>query len=142
MPSQIHFFYEDVTFRLHGSRETKAWIKRVIEVEKKNLVELNFIFCSDSMLSQINLQYLQHNTLTDIITFSNGVDPSLIEGDIYISVDRVKENALNYNASFDNELKRVMIHGVLHLIGYSDKTQQQKSIMRKKEDACLSLRSN
>ena len=140
MPSSIHFFYEDVDFHFITIRKTKAWIKNVFKEENKRLGELNYIFCSDEFLASINLQYLHHNTLTDIVTFDTSQDARVIEGEIFISIDRVKENALNFKASFEDELHRVMVHGVLHLVGYSDKTSQQKRIMRKKEDAYLSLR--
>ena len=140
MPSSIHFFYEDVDFHFKTIRKTKTWLKEVVRVENKALGELNYIFCSDGFLANVNLQYLHHSTLTDIITFDTSEDIRCIEGEIFISIDRVKENALKFTASFEDELHRVMVHGVLHLVGYSDKTSQQKRIMRKKEDAYLSLR--
>ena len=140
MTSTIHFFYEDVDFHFTTIRKTKAWLKDVIKTEKKNLGEVNYIFCSDGFLANINVRYLNHNTLTDIITFDTSVDVHFIEGEIFISIDRVKENALKFKVPFEHELHRVMVHGVLHLVGYSDKTSQQKKIMRKKEDAYLSLR--
>jgi len=139
MPS-FHFFYEDVDFHFTAIRNTKSWLRKVIKAENKKLGELNYIFCSDPFLADVNLQYLNHTTLTDIITFDTSEDVQLIEGEIYISVERVKENAQKYKVTFDRELHRVMVHGVLHLLGYSDKTSQQKKIMRKKEDAYLSLR--
>jgi len=140
MTSSIHFFYEDVNFHFANIRKTKAWLKDVFKTENKRLRELNYIFCSDGFLVSVNLQYLHHNTLTDIITFDTSEDVRFIDGEIFISLDRVKENALKFKASFEEELHRVMVHGVLHLVGYSDKTSQQKKIMRKKEDAYLSLR--
>jgi rRNA maturation RNase YbeY len=139
MPSSIHFFYEDVKFRLKAVRNTKIWINEVTQAESKRVGELNYIFCSDAFLSDINLQYLQHDTLTDIITFNTSEVAELIGGDIYISIDRVTENATKFKVEFDYELHRVIIHGVLHLLGYLDKTPQQKRIMRGKEDAYLSL---
>lgn len=139
MPSAVHFFFEDVDLHFSSIRKTKSWLKSVIHAEGKTLKELNYIFCSDHFLSTINLQYLNHNTLTDIITFDTSEGTESVEGEIYISVDRVRENAKKFNATFDSELQRVMVHGVLHLLGYSDKTSQQKKIMRKKEDAYLSL---
>jgi len=141
MTSTIHFFYEDVDFHLTTIRKTKAWLKDVIKAENKKLGELNYIFCSDGFLANVNLQYLKHNTHTDIITFDTSESVHFIEGEIFISIDRVRENALKFKAAFEQELHRVMVHGVLHLVGYSDKTSQQKKIMRKKEDAYLSLRS-
>lgn len=141
MSSTIHFFYEDVKFRLKTARNTKSWIKDVIRTEGKELAEINYVFCSDSFLAQLNIQYLQHNTFTDIITFNTAEGSDSIGGDIYISVDRVKENADEFNVPFDQELHRVIIHGVLHLLGYLDKTVNQKRTMRKREDAYLSLRA-
>lgn len=141
MPSSIRFFYEDVSFRLKSAVNTKSWIKEVAKAEQKKLGELNYIFCNDAVLSQINLKYLQHDTLTDIITFDTREDPAVVEGDIYISVERVNENASRFKTELNRELHRVIIHGVLHLIGYTDKTSAQKRIMRRKEDAYLSLRT-
>jgi probable rRNA maturation factor len=140
MPSVIHFFYEDVDFHFTAIRNTKSWLKQVIKTENQNLGELNYIFCSDTFLADINLQYLNHTTLTDILTFDTSDDVHRIEGEIYISVERVQENAIKFQVSFERELYRVMVHGVLHLLGYTDKTSHQKKIMRKKEDAYLSLR--
>lgn len=102
------------------------------------LVQANFIFCSDAYLIQINREYLSHDTLTDIITFDNSDSPGLIETDIFISVERVKENASLLNIRHEKELHRVMIHGILHLLGFKDKTPQEKEIMRDKENEALS----
>ena len=113
----------------------------VIEKEKSEPGELSFIFCSDLYLNSINKEYLNHNTLTDIITFDNSPNQdSPVSGDIYISIERVRQNAQAFKASFDNELHRVLIHGVLHLLGYNDKKASDKAHMRKKEEAYLSLR--
>ncbi|MBL0741770.1 rRNA maturation RNase YbeY [Chryseolinea lacunae] len=139
MPS-VHFFTEDVEFKLPHPRKTTAWLKASILKEKKKLDELNFIFCSDTYLREINIQYLNHTTFTDIVTFDSSEGSGLIAGDIFISIDRVKENSEKFETTFDQELHRVLIHGVLHLIGYSDKGIQKKALMRKKEDAYLSLR--
>jgi rRNA maturation RNase YbeY len=136
----VHFFCEDVVFKLKNVRKTTSWIKSSILNEGKTLGELNFIFCSDSHLLKMNIEYLQHNTYTDIITFDNSEEKGLISGDIFISIDRIGENALKFQKSKDDELHRVIIHGVLHLLGYSDKTANKKTIMRRKEDAYLSLR--
>ncbi len=136
----IQFFCEDVDFKLKNSRKTISWIKDTIEAEKKVPGELSFIFCSDNHLLQMNIDYLQHNTFTDIITFDTSEEEILISGDIFISIDRVRDNAYKFKKEMNDELHRVIIHGVLHLIGYSDKTTNKKSIMRKKEDAYLSLR--
>ena len=135
----IHFFSEDVEFTPKTPRKLKSWIITSAGKEKASINEVNYIFCSDKYLLRLNKEYLNHNTYTDIITFDNSQSKGEIEGDIFISVDRVKENAEKFNVTFDMELHRVMIHGVLHLIGYKDKSLADKSKMRKKEDACLSL---
>jgi probable rRNA maturation factor len=135
----VHFFYEDVEFRLSKPRITKTWIKNAINSENKELGELNYIFCSDSFLAQLNLKYLSHNTYTDIITFDYNDGSNTIQGDMFISTDRVKENSKKFGTEFDHELHRVIIHGALHLIGFSDKSHKAKDTMRKKEDAYLSL---
>jgi probable rRNA maturation factor len=136
----INFFSQLESFKFPEPRKTSAWIQATIKKEKRKLRQLNFIFCSDEDLLKINLQYLNHKTYTDIITFDNSDVEEELEGDIFISVDRVKENADNLEVPFTDELHRVVIHGVLHLIGYSDKTETKKKEMRKKEDAYLSLR--
>jgi probable rRNA maturation factor len=138
MPA-INFFSEDLDFTVPQPRKTTSWIKAAIAKEKHKLVSLNYIFCTDQYLLSINKEYLNHKTLTDIITFDNSEGGGQIEGDIFISVERVKENARKFERPFVEELRRVMIHGVLHLLGYSDKTAAQKSRMRGKEDAYLSL---
>lgn len=135
----IHFFSESVKFKVPFPRKTSSWIRVAIQTEKRKLAFLNFIFCTDDHLREINKRYLSHTTYTDIITFDHSEGAALIEGDIYISLDRVQENSLKFKTSVDNELRRVMIHGVLHLIGYRDKSSRDKSTMRKKEDAYLSL---
>ena len=138
--SSIHFFCEDLDFKLKNSRKTILWIKNSIRSEGKTLGELNFIFCSDNHLLEMNINYLRHNTYTDIITFDNSEEEEFISGDIFISIERVRDNASKFQKNLDNELHRVIIHGVLHLIGYLDKTLNNKTIMRGKEDAYLSLR--
>lgn len=136
----IHFFTQDIEFRLSEPLKTRKWIKTVIGKERRKLKNLNYIFCSDSYLLSINQQYLHHRTLTDIITFDNKDFEVDIEGDIFISVERVGENASALMTDPDEELHRVMIHGVLHLCGYGDKLPKEKSEIRKREDAYLSLR--
>jgi rRNA maturation RNase YbeY len=139
--STIHFFSEKVKFKLANPRKTRTWIERVAKQEGKELGEINIIFCSDTFLLQLNQSHLNHDTLTDIITFDYTESPkSALSGDIFISIHRVKENAVKFKVPIDSELHRVIIHGVLHLIGYKDKTTSQKSTMRGKEDAYLSLR--
>jgi probable rRNA maturation factor len=136
----IEFFSQDIPFKLETPRKRSTWIKAVIQKEKQSLIHLNFIFCSDQHLAKMNIDYLNHKTLTDIITFDNAEFEGQIEGDIFISIDRVKENAQTFHVSFNKELDRVIIHGVLHLLGYGDKSTSEKAIMRKKEDTYLSLR--
>lgn len=138
--SGCNFFQEDITFKLPNEAATSAWINKIIHHEGQKLVELNFIFCPDDYLHKMNVDYLNHNTYTDIITFDNAEQQDELQGDIFISIDRVKDNADLLKAPFQDELDRVIIHGVLHLIGYNDKTQNEKVVMREKEEACLSLR--
>ena len=136
--ASINFFSKTIPFKVPFPRKTTAWLKAAIVKEKHALKELNFIFCTDEELYELNVEYLNHKTLTDIITFDNSEEEGTIEGDIYISVDRVKENASTYGKDFEDELKRVLIHGVLHLLGYKDKTSASKKEMRDKEDLYLS----
>lgn len=136
----VHFFPEDVSFEFAHSNSLSQWIDQTITEHKKELGDVNYIFCSDSYLHEINLQYLDHDTFTDIITFDQSENDQ-IEGDIFISIDRVRENARDRRISFEDELHRVMIHGILHLLGYNDKTPKEKQLMREKEDECLSLRN-
>jgi probable rRNA maturation factor len=135
----IHFFNEGTAFKLPHPRKTSSWIKKVVRSEASEVGDLNYIFCSDKYLLGVNQQYLNHDTYTDIITFGLS-DGATIEGDIYISIPRVRENARDQKVPFHDELDRVMIHGILHLLGHADKTPRKKALMRKKEDACLSLR--
>lgn len=139
MPS-IQFFEQDITFQLPEPEQTRQWILDVILRENHQLKHLNYIFCSDDYLAEINQEYLNHDTYTDIVTFDNSDDES-IEGDIFISIDRVRENARDLQTDFDKELHRVIIHGVLHLLGYRDETKAEEELMRKTEDAYLSLRN-
>jgi rRNA maturation RNase YbeY len=135
----IHFFTEEIDFKLEGAAKTKQWIKSVIKAEGSSLEALSIIFCSDGHLLAKNIEYLNHNTLTDIITFDTSEKES-IEGDLFISIDRIKDNATKLSIPFRDELDRVIIHGVLHLLGYGDKGIKQKKLMREKEDSYLSLR--
>ena len=137
MPS-INFLSEGITFKPKNQAKLRSWIKKVIASEGRGLSSLIYIFCQDSYLLAINQNYLKHKSLTDIITFDYSKGGS-VDGEIYISIDRVKENATKFEKSFEEELHRVMIHGVLHILGLKDKSLSQKSIMRKKEEACLSL---
>ena len=139
-PIQFHYLISPFGFANRSS--LKQFIRKMCRKEGKELDAVNFIFCSDEYLLAINQQYLRHKTLTDIITFDNSEGNGAIEGDIFINIERIRANAEELKASFDEELHRVLIHGVLHLLGYSDKTVRNKGRMRKKEDAYLSLRSN
>ena len=129
----IHFCTEDVTFSLKEKLKHKAWLNEVAKQEGKKILELSYVFCSDNYLLQINQEYLNHDTLTDIVTFDNSEDPKKIEGDIFISIDRVKENGEKLGTS-ETELERVMVHGLLHLLGYKDKKKEDKALMTEKED--------
>lgn len=135
---QIYFTSEDVEFSLPNEASIAMWLHQIIEQEDKSLHLLNFIFCSDKYLHRLNVEYLGHDTLTDIITFPYQ-EPPIIEGDVFISIERVKENAAEFSTSFYEELRRVMAHGVLHLCGYGDKTKTEEKQMRLKEDEALSL---
>ncbi|MDO6390742.1 rRNA maturation RNase YbeY [Pontibacter sp. BT731] len=140
MDHLIEFFSEDIEFSLDNPEKISDWIADIIEQHGHELVGLTYIFCSDDYLHQINVEYLDHDTLTDIITFDNADTEGTIEGDIFISVDRVRDNAATHGTSFQDELHRVLIHGVLHLLGFKDKTPEQEAAMRKLEDSSLSLR--
>lgn len=135
----INFFSEKIRFKLTNPENTTSWVKSVIKKEGAKLNSLNYIFCSDEYLGDVNIQYLKHKTYTDIITFNYNPSAKEIEGEVYISIDRVRENAEKFKVDFKIELHRVIIHGVLHLIGFNDKTKTDKSLMREKEDAYLSL---
>ncbi len=135
--ASINFFNEEVDITLKNQMLIIQWIKDTIRQENQQLGNLNFIFCSDAYLHQINLEYLNHDTYTDIITFP--YSDSSVEGDIYISIDRIKENADKFKVSFENELNRVIIHGVLHLLGYKDKSNKEKEQMSMKENFYLRL---
>lgn len=136
----ISFFTEDIKINLKRKTDLKKWIKLVITKNKKLTGDLNFIFTSDELLLKKNITYLNHKTLTDIITFDYSED-SKISGDLFISIERVKDNALKFETEYSTELHRVMIHGVLHLCGYKDKTNKDAKIMRSKENEALQLRS-
>ncbi|MBV2247102.1 MAG: rRNA maturation RNase YbeY [Lentimicrobium sp.] len=138
MSQTILFFCESIEFRLRDVKKRRAWLMRVIDAEEKISGDLNYIFCSDDYLHQMNVQYLAHDTLTDVITFDYCEYP-IVSGDIYISITRVKENAKTFRHSFNEELNRVMVHGLLHLCGYQDKSRAESRAMRQKEDHYLEL---
>lgn len=132
----INYFFEDTNFKFNKRRATSKWLKSAIALENKKLGDVSIIYCSDDYLLEINKQYLSHDYYTDVITF-NYCEGDLISGDIFISVDTIKANAEEYGASFENELCRVMVHGILHLIGYDDDCESNQLIMRQKEDFYL-----
>ena len=139
MPA-INFFEEDIAFKLKNKIAIRKWITGAIIAEGYKLEELNYIFCSDNYLLQINQQYLDHDTYTDIVTFDNSEEEGLIVSDIFISVDRTRENAAKFVVTEAQELHRVMIHGALHLLGYKDKSVADKKKMTSKEDFYLEKR--
>ena len=135
----ISFNYE-TDFKLEDTDKVSNWISETILEENHKEGEINYIFCSDDYLHQLNVDFLDHDTLTDIISFDYSVGKEL-HGDIYISVDRVKENAKDFNIEFEDEIARVIIHGVLHYCGYKDKSDVDEILMRSKEDHHLARRS-
>jgi probable rRNA maturation factor len=136
---KIFFFLEEVRYSLRQKRNIRSWIIQAAENEDHKVGILNYILTNDDILVQLNKEYLRHFTLTDIITFDLSESDDLLKGDIYISVDRARENAKKFKDSLSNEIKRLMIHGVLHLIGYKDKSQSERELMRAKEEYYLSL---
>jgi rRNA maturation RNase YbeY len=133
----IQFFSEDIPFVLKNKACCRRWLNNVIREEKKISGDINFIFCSDEYLLDLNKTYLRHETLTDILTFPYADDLKTLSGDIFISIERVKENASRFQQDFEKELKRVMVHGLLHLIGYDDHGKKEKEIMTEREDHYL-----
>ncbi len=134
----INFFVDSTSFTLKDKRKLKSWIRNICVVENKVIGNLNFVFTSNDKILDINVQYLNHHYFTDIITF-NYNEGNVISGDIYISVEKVRENSVLYNALFQTELCRVIIHGILHLIGYNDTSKKLQAIMRSKEDEALKI---
>lgn len=137
---RIGYFTEGIDFTLPKPGLTTTWIQEAIQQEGHELVHLNFIFCADAYLLAQNLQYLQHNTLTDVITFDYAEAAKEVEGDIYISIERVSENAAIYHHTLMQELYTVMIHGVLHLLGYQDIDSAERAQMREKEISYVAAR--
>ncbi|HNY59007.1 MAG TPA: rRNA maturation RNase YbeY [Bacteroidales bacterium] len=135
----IYFFNEDVNYRIRHKRLIKDWIQKTILKEGKTPGSINIILCSDEYLVKLNEKYLKHDTFTDIITFDNS-DKEIVSGDLYISIQRVKENALTYLQNTVDELHRVIIHGILHLCGYDDKSENESAKMRAAESFYLSKR--
>ena len=139
--SEILFFSENIDFILKNKAILKKWLVNSISNEEKKHENINIIFCNDNYLLEINKKYLNKNTLTDVITFDYSEQEKVISGDIYISYKRIVDNATKYKQTVNNELHRIIIHGILHLIGYNDNTENQKEIMTQKEDYYLSLLS-
>ncbi len=134
----IDFFQEDSSFSLQNEEKVKKWIRSIVELYSKEIAELNFYFCSDEYLLELNKAELNHDFYTDVITFDNCID-NLIFGDIYISIDRVEANEQKYSDGKYPEILRILIHGVLHLLGYKDKLPNEKKLMTEKENLALEL---
>lgn len=134
-------FNSETTFNLNNETKTILWIERVVVLEGFVVGEINYIFCDDTYLNRINKEFLNHDSFTDIISFDYSLGKQ-ISGDIFISIERVLDNAGKYNVTFENELRRVMVHGVLHYMGYKDKTIEEKKIMTLKENTCILLLNN
>ena len=137
--SMVRYFTEDIKFEFKDRRRTSRWLKLVAESEIRNLGDISVIFCSDPYILDVNLKYLQHDYFTDIITFDY-CEGDTLSGDLFISIDTVRENSIFYKTDFEQELARVIVHGVLHLIGYDDHTPEEQKEMREKENYYLSLR--
>lgn len=137
----IRFFKEDIVFNTRQLVHSKKWVHNIIIGSNAKCGDINYILCSDEYLHKINVDFLKHDDYTDIITFDNSEEEGVIAGDIYISLERVNDNAKTNKADPDEELHRVMIHGVLHLLGLSDKSAEEKKRMRQKEDEALALRN-
>ena len=133
-------FYSETDFKIEDTKALSHWISEIILHENHELGDLTYVFCDDAYLHKLNLQFLNHDTLTDIISFDNSLGKQ-IHGEIYISVERVKENARTYQVAFLEELHRVIIHGVLHFCGYKDKTKKQQETMSCRENEALDLRT-
>jgi probable rRNA maturation factor len=137
----IQFTNQEITFKLKNKLRIKEWVRSILSDERKKIGDISYVFCSDDYLLQMNMKYLKHQTLTDIITFEYNQDEK-VSGDIFISLDRVKENSRRFSKSFYEELGRVMAHGILHLAGYKDKTEVDKIIMTEKENKYLNTFPN
>ena len=135
--SRINFYSEN-DFILEDSNRYSKWVEQVIESENMKLEEINYIFCDDEYLLKLNVEFLSHDTYTDIITFNNNVG-TILQGDIFISTQRVRDNAEAFDVIFEEELRRVLSHGILHLCGYNDKTEEETLIMRAKEEEKMKL---
>ena len=137
----IRYFQEDIRFELKQKLLTRRWLRLVADRERRRLGEINVIFCSDPYILEVNRKYLRHEYYTDIITFDY-CEGDVLSGDLFISIDSVRENAGEYGVPFADELDRVIVHGLLHLIGYDDHTEAQTAVMRRKEDEYLKLKAS
>ena len=135
----ISYFNQDIDFKLKGKLINNQWLKLVAESEIRRIGDVNIIFCSDNYILDVNMKYLGHDYFTDIITFDY-CEKDRLNGDLFISIDSVRENALHYGTEFETELNRVMVHGILHLIGYDDHSKKDIKVMRDKEDYYISLK--
>jgi probable rRNA maturation factor len=135
----LKFFSEEIEFKVPQVTKTSKWLKTISQLNGYKIGELNYIFCSDDYLLEVNKQYLEHDYYTDILTFDNSEEDTKLEGDIFVSIDRVRDNASTLDIGFESEFRRVLIHGMLHLMGYEDSTDELKLRMRAKEDECLQL---
>lgn len=131
-------FFSEIEFKLENPKTYKIWLDKVVESENKKIGDINYIFCNDEYLHEINLKYLNHDTYTDIISFDYS-EANKVSGDIFISTERVKENALKYQVNFEKELQRVLVHGILHFIGFKDHTECEKVLMREKEEEKIKM---
>jgi len=137
--AKINFFTDGISFQLIGKRKIRDWLTLVANENNRSIVSINYIFTSEILLLDLNKKYLKHNTLTDIITFNQSTSDTALEADIYISIDRVRENAIEFKVPFAEELHRVIVHGLLHLIGLNDKSKSDKKQMRNSENHYLVL---
>ena len=135
----IHFFSEEIPYTLKEKLNRKRWLTKIATNAGFKIKELNYVFCSDEYLYQMNRDYLKHDTYTDIITFDNSEKKDEIEGDIFVSIDRVRENAKTHNQEVETEMNRVLAHGLLHLMGYKDKSKEEAALMRLKEEESIKL---
>ena len=137
----IRYFQEDIRFELKQKMLNNRWLKMVAGSEMRRLGAINIIFCSDNYILDVNMKYLQHDYFTDIITFDY-CEGDVLSGDLFISIDSVRENALFYGTEFADELNRVMVHGLLHLIGYDDHTEEDIAVMRQKENYYIEMKAS
>ena len=136
----IRYFCEDIRFTYKNKLANNRWLKMVAGSEIRKIGDINIIFCSDNYILDVNMKYLQHDYFTDIITFDY-CEGKVLSGDLFISVESVRENSIEFGTDFEEELHRVIVHGVLHLIGYDDHTEENKKLMRQKENYYLQMRS-